>query len=52
MKTNEDSVQWLRENGYSLIIWHPDELKSADPRKVADRLVELGWQVIEDLQED
>lgn len=40
----------LRHLGYAVIIWTPAELEDADPRRVEDRSVELGWQVIEDLQ--
>jgi len=45
-----DSVSWLQDNGYAVIIWTPDELKEANPRKVEDRSTELGWEVINDMQ--
>ena len=45
-----DSVQELRRRGYSVLIWTPEELEGASPTKVADRLCELGWDVISDLK--
>lgn len=42
----------LRHQGYAVIIWTPEELKGANPRRVEDRSVELGWDVIECLKED
>ena len=46
------AVQNLREQGYAVIVWSPEELKGASPKKVEDRSIELGWDVIEDLKED
>lgn len=45
-----DQVMALRAEGFAVIIWTPEELKAANPRRVEDRSVELGWEVIEDLQ--
>ena len=45
-----DSVTWLRDNGYAVIIWTPEELREANPTKVEDRSIELGWEVIGDMQ--
>ena len=36
----------LSENGYAVILWTPKELRDAAPGKVQDRLIELGWGVI------
>lgn len=41
--------QELRHAGYAVIIWTPEELRDANPRKVEDRSIELGWDVISDL---
>ena len=41
----------LRNEGYAVIAWTPEELDGVDPRHVAHRLIELGWEVIEDLKE-
>jgi hypothetical protein len=40
----------LSHAGYAIIIWTPEELGDANPRKVEDRLIELGHEVIGDLQ--
>lgn len=40
----------LRHEGYAVIVWYPEELGDANPSRVEDRSIELGWQVIEDLQ--
>jgi hypothetical protein len=40
----------LRTYGYAVILWTPEELKDADPRRLEDRSIELGQDIIEDLQ--
>lgn len=44
-------IQQLRTLGYAVIIWTPEEVRNANPVRVEDRLIELGWDVIADLQE-
>jgi hypothetical protein len=44
------AVQDLRHAGYAVIIWTPEELGDANPRKVEDRSIELGHEVIHDLR--
>lgn len=39
----------LREEGYAVIVWTPDELRGAKAHKVQDRSIELGWDIIADL---
>ena len=43
------AVRELRAKGYAVIIWTPDEVGGANPRKVEDSLIEMGWDVISDL---
>lgn len=43
---NDRSVNALRDEGYAVVVFNPDELASADPTDVCDRLIELGWDVI------
>lgn len=40
----------LRNEGCSIVLFNPNELETAPPTKVEDRLVELGWEVIQDLK--
>ena len=49
-EVNERTVENLREHGFAVIVFNPDELEGADPEKVSDRLIELGWDVIYDLK--
>jgi hypothetical protein len=35
--------------GYAVVCFTPEELRGADPGHVQDRLVELGWDVIDTL---
>jgi len=35
--------------GYVVVCFTPEELRGADPGHVQDRLVELGWDVIDTL---
>jgi hypothetical protein len=44
------AVQELRSAGWAVILWTPKELRNASPGRVEDRSIELGHQVIEDLQ--
>ena len=50
-----NTEQWkvineLRAEGYAVTIFNPEELDGVNESAVEDRLVELGWQVIEDLK--
>jgi len=45
-------MRQLRNEGYAVIIWSPEELAGASPDRVQDRLIELGWDVIDALQGD
>ena len=45
-KQQQEVLQELRHQGYAVIVWSPEELDSANPRRVEDRSVELGWDII------
>lgn len=45
-------IDGLKARGFAVIVWTPDELKSANPRRVEDRSIELGWDLIEALGDD
>ena len=40
----------LRSRGYAVIVWNHDELAGVNPRRVEDRSIELGWDIIEALK--
>jgi hypothetical protein len=44
--TDRDKLADLRARGFAVVIFNPSELQGANPRKVEERLVELGWDVI------
>jgi hypothetical protein len=46
-----NAIDQLRQEGYAVIVWTPDELGTASARRVEDRSVELGWDVIDALQD-
>jgi len=46
---NNETVTSLRDQGYCVVVFTPEEIRNANPSKVEDRLVELGWEVIDDL---
>lgn len=50
-KPNTDSVDWLRDNGYAVIIWTPEELAGAPVHKVEDACIESGWDAIDYFKE-
>jgi hypothetical protein len=39
----------LEAMGCAVVVFTPEELRGAKPSKVEERLVELGWEVIDDL---
>jgi len=48
-KEERDFIQALRDKGYAITIFEPDELRGVSRKIVEDRMVELGTEVIEDL---
>ena len=42
----------LEAMGCAVVVFTPEELRGANPDHVEDRLVELGWDVINDIAED
>jgi hypothetical protein len=43
-------IKKFRDNGYAIVIFNKDELLGAPREDVEDRLVELGWDVIDALR--
>jgi hypothetical protein len=51
---NDEQLKVLRELsdlGYAIVIITPEELDDASPSKVEDRLIELSWDIINDLKD-
>lgn len=46
------AVRSLRDAGFAVCIFTPDELRGAKPGHVEDRLVERGWDVIDCICEE
>jgi len=42
----------LRNRGYAVVVFTPQELRGAKARHVEDRLVERGWDAIDVLADD
>lgn len=42
-----EALRELRDEGYAVIVWNPDELRGASPGDVEDRSVEFGNDVID-----
>ena len=42
-------LRQLRKMGYAVVAFTPEELRGADSDHVEDRLIELGWDVIDNL---
>ena len=42
-------VREMRSEGFAVVIFTPEELREAYQEDVEDRLVELGWDVIDSL---
>jgi hypothetical protein len=45
-----DTVEKLRDAGYAVVVFNPEELAGVSRNRVEDRLCELGWEVIGDLK--
>jgi len=45
----DNAIRALRDYGYAIVIFNPEELNGANPDHVEERLIELGWDVIETL---
>lgn len=41
-----NAIQSLREKGYAITIWNPEELRGANPTYVEERQMEDGWDII------
>ena len=46
------TIQSLREQGYAVVVFNPEELAGAPARKVEDRMCEVGWEAIDYLTAD
>lgn len=45
-----DLLRQMRAAGHAVIVWTPEELENANPRKVEERSIELGHEIIEELK--
>jgi hypothetical protein len=45
------SVDKLRDLGYAVVVFNPDELEGVDPSRIEDRMTETGWDAIYTLSE-
>jgi len=55
LEYTEKDWEWMadmRRRGFCLTVFTPEELQGANPDQVEDRLVELGWEVIDCLKEE
>lgn len=43
------AIRELRDLGYAVCIFTPEELNGAKPHKVEDELVSAGWDIIDNL---
>jgi hypothetical protein len=48
----QQAIDTLRDEGYLVIIWTPEELGDIDASHIEDTLIERGNEMIEDLQQD
>ena len=45
------TVRELRDKGYAVIIWTPEEIENTPINVLEDLSIERGWEVIEQLKE-
>ena len=46
------TIKELRDAGYAVIVWTPEELGSCPADFVEDGSIEHGWAIIEQLQDE
>ena len=51
-KEDWEVIKKFREAGYALTIFSPEELRGASTSDFEDRMVELGWEVIDSLAKE
>jgi len=45
-----EMLRRLRDRGFAIVVFTPDELKSAPSDKIEDGLVQAGWDMIDILE--
>lgn len=48
----QKAIDTLRDEGYLVILWTPEELGDIDESHIEDALIERGNEMIEDLRQD
>ena len=46
-----ESLSLFANKGYAIVLITPEELNGASPEKVENRLIELSWDIINDLKD-
>ena len=46
------TIQSLRDQGYAVVLFNPEELAGAPAHKVEDRMCDGGWEAIDYLADD
>ena len=46
------TIQSLRDQGYAVVLFNPEELAGAPARKVESRMYDAGWDIIDYLTDD
>lgn len=46
-----NTLRQLRSDGFAVVLFNAQELSGADAGHVEDRLIELGWDVIDTLKD-
>ena len=47
-----DAVAFLRKAGFAVCAFDPDELAGIAPEEIEDRMCQIGWDTIRELQEE
>ena len=47
-----DLIVKMRDNGFAIVIFTPEELCGAESDYVEERLIELGWDVIDSVKQE
>jgi hypothetical protein len=49
-QAERNAIDKIRDKGFAVAMFTPEELGETDPGRVEDMMVERGWSAIEDLK--
>lgn len=51
-ETETEALKSLRNKGYAIAIWYPDEHGLKRPKRLEEEVVQQSWDIIESLKDE